>query len=150
MSYAPGPWTVVARDADGDPVEWCTHLHDNGDEANECLWEPLTPGLRLHCEPMVWFDDFDPQACTACTHDLHPAECQRCLESWECIHLNPPQECERCHDYESYRRTGRRDATAGDPAGDQETPGDDRVDGDVGHRTQDGGEAPRADSEERE
>jgi hypothetical protein len=44
-----------------------------------------------------------------CVHELHPAECLRCL-SLECIHLNDPTECERCVQLSQLEATDSTDA----------------------------------------
>lgn len=95
MTYAPGPWVVVARDADGDDREWCTHLHANGDEANECAWRASDPDWTLCCVSIEYLDEFDPLAAMPCLHGLHHAECARCLRVL-CVHVNRPETCERC------------------------------------------------------
>lgn len=112
--YAPGPFTVVARDDAGDPIQWCGHWHDNGDEADECGWEPTTEDpLYLY---IVHQNDFDPSACTPCTHELHPGECLRCL-SLTCIHLNDTQDCERCYEYQRILHPPATDTHVGNSDG---------------------------------
>lgn len=112
--YAPGPFTVVARDYDGNPILWCGHWHDNGDEADECDWVPTEESsLSLH---IVHQYDFDPSACTPCHHELHPGECLRC-QSLTCIHLNQPEECERCHEYQRILSEPATDTNVGDSDG---------------------------------
>lgn len=96
-------WTVVARRnrTDDEAESWCTHWHEDADEANSCSWVPDDPSLILCIVNQL---DFDPSACTPCVHELHPAECLRCL-SLECIHLNDPAECERCYEFHRQETT---------------------------------------------
>src|SRR5690242_16277548 len=95
------PWCCAE---DGEWVEWCGHLHDTVDDANECPWAP-TQGLRCCIVEL-----FDPAANLPCDpHGLHPAECLRCL-SLRCIHLNDPDNCARCHELLQLQATDSPDA----------------------------------------